>query len=429
MTYSFKWLTICFFALNFNLTNTFAQVNNKFVTAINEQLIPIQTLSPDGDFTDLEKLKNILKDKTVIGIGEATHGTHEFFVFKHRMLEFLIREMGVKTFVIEADFAGTQLMNDYVIDGKGDVNKGLLGMGFGVWMTQEFVDMANWLKAYNAAQSPENKIRFFGCDMQWGSSAMQFLKSYLVETNQFTPEMNLGFNLMKKYTAALTNEEKKAIRTTVSDLTSIRFTGLDSARAALYGHDIRELQQFIDYMDARSTFFPARQDDVRDKYMAENCEWIYKYTGQKKMMIWAHNAHINKAAGSDANQRMGMYLAKDLVDKYYAMGFDFYSGSMKSFDTKIRKNVAVELPPAKAGSSGAVFSLCNTANFILDFKSASGNPVINSFLNGKIPSSFYGAEFTPGQAPHYVTHKLANTFDAVIFFRETNAAVEIKMTQ
>lgn len=426
MAYPFKWITVFLFALTFCFTNTFAQSDSGLVTALNKQLIPLRTLAPDTGFADLRRLKIILKDKAVIGIGEATHGTREFFLFKHRMLEFLVKEIGVKTFVIEADFAGTQLMNDYVVDGKGDVNIGLRGMGFGVWMTQEFVDMANWVKANNATLSPENKVRFWGCDMQWGTSAMQVLKDHLAKTGQFTPEMNTGFEAMKKYTPALTNQERKAIRAAVSSLTNTRFADVDADQAAIYERDVRELQQFVEYMDARSAFFPTKQSDVRDKYMAENCEWIYKHTGQHKMMIWAHNGHINKNSGSDGFQRMGMFLADSLKDKYYAMGFDLYSGSMRSYDMKLRKNVAVGLPPAREGSSGAIFSQCSSPNFILDVKSASADPVINAFLTGKVQSSFYGAEYIIGQPPHYVTHKLADTYDAIIFIRETTASTDIK---
>ncbi|CAN5271212.1 erythromycin esterase family protein [soil metagenome] len=417
----YNWLLLCF-TFTFIGQHTLAQTKNELVTAINQQLIPLKTLTPGDDFADLEKLKVILKDKPVIGLGEATHGTHEFFLFKHRMLAFLVEEMGFKNFLIEADFAGTQAMNDYVINGKGDVNKGLQGMGFGVWMTGEMVDMANWIKAYNSMQSPQNKVRFWGIDMQWGSSAMLPLKEYLIQSNRFTPEMEAGFTAMKKYTPSLTGEDKVAIRKAVSGLNGIDLTGTDTA---LYAHYVRELQQFVDYVDAGSTFFPARRSDVRDKYMAENCEWIYHYTGQSKMMIWAHNGHINKSSGSDSFKRMGIWLAADLKEKYYAMGFDFATGNMRSWDVKLRKTVAVPLPQIIPAASGALFAQCNTPNFILDFKSASADPVIKSFLNSKVPSFFFGAEYTAGTTPHYVTHKLADTYDAIIFIRDTHAAMNI----
>ncbi len=98
----FKHLSIASLFLFF-AHSSFAQAD--LTIALNQQLILLKTLEPGDGFGDLEKLKVILKDKPIIGIGEATHGTHEFFLFKHRMLQFLVKEMGVKTFVIEDDFA------------------------------------------------------------------------------------------------------------------------------------------------------------------------------------------------------------------------------------------------------------------------------------------------------------------------------------
>jgi erythromycin esterase len=416
----FKRLSIaCLFLL---IAHT-ALAQADLIEAMNQQLISLKTLSPDADFSDLEKLKVILKDKPIIGIGEATHGTHEFFLFKHRMLQFLVKEMGVKTFVIEDDFASAQIMNDYLVNGKGDFNGGMQGLTFGIWFTQEFADMVKWLKTYNDAQTPGNKVRFFGCDMQFGVPAMQLLKNELTKTNRFGPEMAEGMEALKKYAPALTGAEKTAIKNIVNSLAAIKFTEGDTA---LYYHAVREEQQVMAYNNAQSKLFPAKQSDVRDKYMAENVEWIYNYTNHNKMMIWAHNGHINKTAGSDGYVRMGSWLDKIFKDKYYAMGFDFNGGNMRSYDMKQRKNVAVELPRAKAGSSGDVFAQCNATNFILDFKTASANPLINTFLNTNVPSAFYGVEYTIGTTPHYVTHKLAQTYDAVIFIKDTNAAMGVK---
>ena len=425
MSSSIKWLAIAVFAFNFNIKHGYAQSNSNLITSINEKLIPLKTLSPDTDFNDFAKIKNIFDDKAVIGVGEATHGTHEFFVFKHRMLKFLVKEIGVKTLVLEADFAGTQMMNDFVVNGNGTAEQSIWSMGFS-GTTQEFINLVNWLRSYNETQLPENKVRFYGCDMQYGVFAAKAIKNYLSQHNSLTPEMTMGFDAMNKFIPALTGKEKAAIRNTVIALAGIKFEDQDTAKNTLYGHDVRELQQFVDYMDGQSSTFPAKQSDIRDKYMAENCEWIYNYTQHNKMMIWAHNEHIRKSKGSDGFYRMGMYLSKSFLDKYYAMGFDFYSGKMRSFDMKLKKNVAVDLPPAKDGSSGAIFSKCNTPNFVLDFKTASADPIVNSFLNRKIQSSFFGAEFVPGQAPHYDTNKLAETFDAIIFIMETNASTDIK---
>lgn len=69
-------------------------------TRLKENLIPIKTTQAGNGFEDLMPLKEILKDKKIIGMGEATHGTCEFFQMKHRMFEFLVEEMGYRVFGI-----------------------------------------------------------------------------------------------------------------------------------------------------------------------------------------------------------------------------------------------------------------------------------------------------------------------------------------
>jgi len=366
------------------------QAQTAVIDAIDKYLIPLKTLQPDSDYSDLERLKSVLKDKPVIGIGEATHGTHEFFLFKHRMLEFLVKEMGVKVFVMEGDFAGTQVMNDYVGNGHGDVKKGLWNIGFGVWMTQEVVDMCNWIKKYNDKQAPENKVRFFGCDMQWGWSAMEQLKAYLSPLGLFSPAMEAALKALKT-PPPVKNTDKEIIRAAVETLTSMKF---DLNDTALYRHDVRELQQYLKLLDLKSTFFPARGSDWRDKCMAENCEWIYNYTSHRRMMVWAHNGHIGKS--SNGFKRMGMYLSADLGNSYYAMGFDFYEGQMRSFDMREGKYVSAQLPPSKPGSTGAFFSQCSYPSFIIDIKTVSENDnSAKDFFGQLIPSMAWDQYLVP----------------------------------
>jgi erythromycin esterase len=412
-------LSFCFIC---NMPAAWAQAD--VITALNQQLIPLTTLDPAASDADLQALKPFLAGKEVIGIGEATHGTHEFFLFKDRMLRFLVREMGVKVFVMEGDFAGTQLMNDYVLYGKGDVKKGLAGIGFGVWMTGEVVDMCNWLKEYNSTQTPENKVRFFGCDIQWGSAAMKLLKDELTPSGKFTPQMEDAFTAFKKSFNAINDGDKATIKIAVDSLSAIRFANGDTA---LVNHDVRELQQYLEYLNKKSTFFPMRRSDWRDQCMAENCQWIYNYTGHQRMMVWAHNGHICKSSGSQSLMRMGMFLAKVFGDQYYAMGFDFLAGQMRSYDRQLRQYVSPQIPPSKAGSSGALFAQCKAVNFIVDIKSTvAAAPVTKSFFYEKIPSIFLGPTFNPGSGVYYINHKLAETYDAVIFIKETTAAYPMK---
>jgi erythromycin esterase-like protein len=112
----------------------------------------------------MEPLRAIVGDARVVELGEATHGTREFFQLKHRMLEFLVTQMGFTIFSIEANMPEAYRLNDYVLTGKGDPAALLSGMYFWTWNTQEVLDMISWMRAYN--QSGKGRVQFTGFDMQ-----------------------------------------------------------------------------------------------------------------------------------------------------------------------------------------------------------------------------------------------------------------------
>ena len=83
------------------------------VTLLRRQAIPLRSITAGSGFDDLMPLKEVLRDVRVVGLGEATHGTREFFQFRHRMLEFLVEEMGYTVLAVEGSYAAFMNINDY----------------------------------------------------------------------------------------------------------------------------------------------------------------------------------------------------------------------------------------------------------------------------------------------------------------------------
>jgi erythromycin esterase-like protein len=126
--------------------------------------IPLSTVEARHGFADLQPLKKVIGDARIVELGEATHGTREFFQLKHRMLEFLATEMGFTIFSIEANMPEAYKVNDYVLRGEGDPAKLLKGMYFWTWDTEEVLDMIRWMREFN--QSGKGRVEFTGFDMQ-----------------------------------------------------------------------------------------------------------------------------------------------------------------------------------------------------------------------------------------------------------------------
>jgi len=398
------------------------------VSAINSKLIPIKTMTPGDDFADLQPLKKILKDKKIIGLGEAAHGVHDFFVYKQRMLEFLVKEMGVKVLLTEIDFAGATTLNSYVLHGQTpDAAKALAAAGGGVWNTQEFIDMLQWLKEYNATQADENKVRVFGFDNTRGVVAANLLRMYLDLKNQNTPELQAGLSAMSKGTRA-SDEERAAMKKTVEQLKTVQFN--EPGDGAKYNkHLVRIAEQYVDYIAPAATTDPNEKNNLRDKNMAENIEWLYHYTSESKMVVWSHSEHLSKKINSTGITRAGIYLNEAFKDDYYLFGLCFNGGSVKSAPSAANATGVVEVPEVTApNNSDALLAQCNTPNFILDFKTASANPLIKDYLNSTVSSYFIGSNYAAQAAAgkQYIQHKWNEGYDAIVFIKNVKAASAIK---
>lgn len=144
-------------------------------------LVPIRSAEPTDDLSDLAPLKSLIGDARIVSLGEGTHGTREFFQMKHRLVQFLVREMGFTLFSIEASMPEAYRLNDYVLHGKGDPRELIHGMYFWTWNTEEVLAMVEWMRAFN--QSGKGRIEFTGFDMQTPDVAMKIVEEFLQQAD------------------------------------------------------------------------------------------------------------------------------------------------------------------------------------------------------------------------------------------------------
>ena len=132
---------------------------------LKDHAIPLATVRAGSGFDDLAPLREIVGDARVVALGEATHGTREFFQMKHRLLEFLVSGAGFTAFGIEAT-ARSVRSDRYALTGDGDPARALAGLYFWTWNTEEVMDLLEWMRAWNADDSHVRKVHFYGVDMQ-----------------------------------------------------------------------------------------------------------------------------------------------------------------------------------------------------------------------------------------------------------------------
>jgi TonB family protein len=144
---------------------------------IRANAVRLQTPEAGHGFADMQPLKKMIGNARIVSLGEATHGTREFFQLKHRMLEFLATEMGFTIFSIEANMPEAYRLNDYVLNGNGDPAKLIKRMYFWTWDTQEVLDMVMWMREFN--KSGKGRVQFTGFDMQTPNVAADIVRDFV----------------------------------------------------------------------------------------------------------------------------------------------------------------------------------------------------------------------------------------------------------
>jgi erythromycin esterase-like protein len=156
-----------------------AQQNESPADWIRSRAIRLTTAEAGHGFADLQPLERIVGDARIVSLGEATHGSREFFQLKHRMLEFLVSQMGFSIFSIEANMPEAYRLNDYVLNGTGDPAQLLRGMYFWTWDTEEVLAMIQWMRTFN--QSGKGRVQFTGFDMQIPNVAAENVRTFVVK--------------------------------------------------------------------------------------------------------------------------------------------------------------------------------------------------------------------------------------------------------
>src|SRR6202521_5736435 len=261
----------------------------------------LNTDEPKSGLQDVESLQRIIGSARIVALGEATHGSREFFSIKHRIFELLVEKMGFTLFGIEANWSKCLPINDYVVHGVGDPARLLAATLFWTWKTEEFLDLIRWMRQYNEDPRHTIKVKFCGFDMQRVRPAAEFLTTYLTRVDrQYSEEIATTLNELRVAEGLRSRGEwdrvwpktKAPVETLERRLTEKRVSYVSRSGEKEWleasGH-ARMLRQAVQMYSAGLKGEPS----PRDGFMAENIEWIRNEEGpEARMMVWAHNGHV-----------------------------------------------------------------------------------------------------------------------------------------
>ena len=259
--------------------------------------IPIASASPESGTADFMPLEKMIGDARIVAMGEATHGTREFFQLKHRILEFLVERMSFTVFAIEANWPESLAVNDYVLNGRGDPAQALAGLYFWTLDTEEVLDMIQWMHSYNQDPRHKNKIKFLGFDMQATKVAVSNVVAFLCRVDPHEAQAGIDALAPLGYVKSSSLEEW-----------------------ALARHNLEIVSQ------AEQLLVRNQIPSVRDRAMAANVKWILDNEPPgTKIMLWAHNLHV-AAPPVGTSESMGANLRKMYGRDLVVCGFSFDHG-------------------------------------------------------------------------------------------------------
>jgi erythromycin esterase len=311
---------------------------------LEKKAYPLKSVKAEDSFDDLAVLGKMTQDAEIIALGEATHGTSEFFSLKHRVLKEAVEKWDVRLFAIEDHQLIVQGVNRYVLGGDMAA-KSTMSWMFTCWKNQEVLGMIEWVRAYNDEHT-DDPVQFMGFDMQYPvvsvDSLDHFVQKHLPEEQETLGELmqevreTISWELMNQ--DSMIKKRMKPCRklfeivsSKEDSLLSIASSAEDSMEVCWGVQYARLLLQFAESM------YRGYDALYRDEAMAENVLWLKKHFSQgKKMVIWAHDVHISLGQYSNNEHNyyygrsMGSFLRKAVGDKYKSYGIWTYEGDYRA---------------------------------------------------------------------------------------------------
>jgi len=408
----------------------------------------LDTTDPTAPLADLDPVLDRLAAARIVGLGEATHGTREFFQLKHRFVRGLVERQGLRLFAIEANLPETLAMNDYVLHGEGTPEEALDGMYFWTWNVASVVAFAEWLRAFNEGRPLDDRVRFHGIDAQYTSGAVERLDAFLAKADPdlraaMAPDLVAADDKGETTAEHMSDHDPDATDRLIERLTAA-FDGRSEAYAAATDERTAALARrclhTIEWARARrvahETEGQAAAMQVRDEAMADNVAWHLDHGTHDRLALWAHDSHLcrteNRAKRFGAVPSLGSHLDDRYGNDYYALGFDFLVGEFRAIGIRLtedseRATWSLDEPPADSVTRAFAASDADLA--LLDFGTL--DPQERAWFDEprskrELGAVYYGPdgpadEEADGRATHNERRPLPAAFDGLLFVRETTA--------
>lgn len=437
---------------------------------LDERTVSLRSTDPTGDLDDLDPLADRFARARIVGLGEATHGTREFFRAKHRLIRFLVERLDYRLLALEANVSETMAIDEYVVHGRGDPKDALDGIYFWTWDTEEVLALLEWLREFNDGRPVEDCVRFYGIDAQFTGGPAEALTEFLDEYDpELLAEHEDALAILADEGPTETGEGEEAdggdegteseggdggnesdaagsdVPTWITageDLVAELEAwfedgrpgdaGADPEDIALHRHHLQVLDQALDGKRAH------HEDDMeaglsgRDRAMAANLSWVLDHEPHDRVAVWAHDEHLQTVTRDTewgTWTPMGVHL-EEWYDDYYAVGFDFADGEFQAMvETDDGYDLqACSLGPPPADAATRLFAATDDTPWFLHFEDVADVDRLADYLDSERPTRSLGAVYDPdGELDgNHTSYRLPESFDGLVFVDETTRAEPVE---
>ncbi len=322
---------------------------------------------------------------TVVGLGEATHGSHEFFALKERVFRYLVDEKGFTTFALEIGWPSGVLIDEYVQSGRGDARQILKeALGGSPFEREEFLHLVEWMRDHNRC-SPGRRVHFMGDDVGAPRVGDDFFERVTGYVGRHYPQLLPRFTEL--YTGLRPLDDAIAYMGGPLPQRQRLAAGAQQALALLeaqqgaggdefewtvqHARSIAQTATFLayDFGDAKAL---GAAELYRDQLMADNIAWWQRHTGHR-MLLSAHDQHVAYVTADPETypKLQGAFLRDVLGKAYLAIGTTFDQGSFLSQDKSLDGPwVKFTADAAAPGSNEYVLDQVRYPDYFLDTRSA-----------------------------------------------------------
>lgn len=404
---------------------------------------PTQTTQPLPSYplqssADLDVILEQIGNASVVMLGEASHGTHEYYQWRADLTKRLIQEKGFDFIAIEGEWADSYRVNQFI---KGPQKDSLQAVALlrqydrwptWMWGNREVASLITWLNRYNQRQPATQKTGFYGLDVYCLWESISELMPYIQNNDTLTKiarEVAGCFQPFggdgQEYALSVLNSSATCKAQTERLYRSV-FTA--TGGAATEAAFVAQQNVLVAYNAERYYSAMVQSNalswNIRDEHMAQTVERLLQFHGpDSKVIIWAHNTHIGDARYTDMASAGEINLGQLMRERYgrenvYTIGFGSYEGKVIAATDWGGAIETMNVPSAQRGSWEHLLHQQGGGNRIL----LSSELKTISSLNKAIGHRAIGVVYAPyNERGNYVPSILPERYDAFLYFERTTA--------